>query len=488
MASRTPHAPRTRAKVTDFCGQLHAAGVLSDDEFAPAIAKLLQWGLTGQVFAALPFKSAVDAADNYSTRVPLYRTEQVIFHAIPASFSPTHRGRCDDARGAAPAGRSEMSVPIGRRPPVFVLGAGVDVAYGLPTVAQLLPKLATFARTDGARIDRALRDKLPHLRFTSDKYAGDQSGVFLEQLFDDAGDIGDALKSAVAKLKNDDEMQPVGEVIERLCLMAAQNRVTGQDLAALARMTGALGAVGDAEPILDPHKLSLSDIPAAALRQAFQQALLHGPDLTPREREVLELFILSTSNIEQLLSTYFTLYCAGRPADQKTYLYLAWMVWAYLRLGSASKTHPGSSLYLRLPSLAADIITFNYTDFFIGGTGKHAKYFHGSLSGYLRADDRTTVSDSPRLRAATSIEGIVSFIDGLRLDVRLQPQIDLPGIVPPIGFKPVMSREQLRVWVEADDLLQTAEVVVVVGYSFATADEHFNDLLRKGNPPLRESW
>jgi hypothetical protein len=32
--------------------------------------------------------------------------------------------------------------------------------------------------------------------------------------------------------------------------------------------------------------------------------------------------------------------------------------------------------------------------------------------------------------------------------------------------------------IHVDDLLQAADKVVIVGYSFATADEHFNDLLR----------
>jgi hypothetical protein len=48
-----------------------------------------------------------------------------------------------------------------------------------------------------------------------------------------------------------------------------------------------------------------------------------------------------------------------------------------------------------------------------------------------------------------------------------------------------MSRDQLRVWVEADDLVQGADVVVVVGYSFGLEDEHFNDLIRKSNQRTR---
>ena len=57
--------------------------------------------------------------------------------------------------------------------------------------------------------------------------------------------------------------------------------------------------------------------------------------------------------------------------------------------------------------------------------------------------------------------------------------MDIPSVVPPTTFKPVLSREQLRVWAKADEALAQADAVVIVGYSFAQADEHFNDLLRK---------
>jgi hypothetical protein len=138
-----------------------------------------------------------------------------------------------------------------------------------------------------------------------------------------------------------------------------------------------------------------------------------------------------------------------------------------------------------LPLLGGDVITFNYTNFFVGPMAKNVKFFHGQLDRYLRVDDRTTVSDSAALRATSSVESVAAFISGLRLDVSDVPRIDMPAIVPPIGFKPVMSREQLRTWAAADELLQRADQIIVVGYSFATADEHFNDLLRKSNTSAR---
>ncbi|HUY09183.1 MAG TPA: hypothetical protein VMW80_06995, partial [Candidatus Dormibacteraeota bacterium] len=80
---------------------------------------------------------------------------------------------------------------------------------------------------------------------------------------------------------------------------------------------------------------------------------------------------------------------------------------------------------------------------------------------------------------------VAAFVQARRLDVEQGFRLDVPALVPPTLFKPVMSREQLLVWADADQALQRATVVVVVGYSFGIADEHFNDLLRKCNPLSR---
>ena len=342
-------------------------------------------------------------------------------------------------------------------------------------------------KEEGAPIDKALRKKLPYLHFSFDRYAAGRGETLVGQLFTEADDMVPLLSSAAVKLKRDTAMAPVGEMIEQLCQMASSNRLTGKSLEALARLAGEQGQIGSAEPLLDPHKITLSHTPAAALRSVFQQALIRGQDFSTRERQVLELFIVSTSNIEELLSHYFTLYTVGRQSDRKTYLYIAWILWAYLRLKSVGRGPRGGSIYSRLPSSGGDVITFNYTNFFVGNTGSRVKYFHGRLDRYLRTDDRTTVSDNDRLRAASSVDTIVSFLDHIRLDVAQAPHVDFPAIVPPISFKPVMSREQLSPG-RTDALIQRADDTVIVGYSFATADEHFNDLFADSQASASSRW
>jgi len=335
-------------------------------------------------------------------------------------------------------------------------------------------------------MNAALRKRLPYLRFTFDHFAAGKAETLVADLFADADDRGPTWRGVAAKLKQDREMAPLGDVIDHLCTMAVNNQLTGESLKALVRLAGERAEVGEAEPIIDPTKITLSQLPAAGLRAAFHQALIRSQEYTPKERELLEQFILSVSNIEELLSTHFTLFTLARASsEQKTFLYLAWILWAFLWLKSVGHPAPERSIYSRLPRLGGAVVTFNYTDFFVSTTGAGPTFFHGRLDRYLRVDDRRTVGDDPKLRGAPSSERLVSFFEGLRLDVNNAPQLDIPAIVPPISFKPVMSREQLRTWAHADTLLQQADQIIIVGYSFAVADEHFNDLLRQTRPTTR---
>jgi hypothetical protein len=387
--------------------------------------------------------------------------------STPQSLSPAR---------AQPASRSPLP---SRR--VVVLGAGADVAFGVPTVGRLMYELADFARSEGAPIHALLARKIKYLHFAFDKFAGDRSHDLLTQLFEGPSEVAPVLSAAAEKLKADPELAAVGATIERLCAMAMHNQLSEPYVADLARLAGEVGSVGAVEPVVDPRHVALTDIVRTAIRRAFQQTFVRGSGLTKEEREVLELFVAATSNIEELLSQYFTRYCVvGASADRRTYPYLAWMLWAFLRVRSCQPSARGPSIYPALPALGADIVTFNYTTFFERLTPR-VHYFHGRLDQYLRVDNRELVTNDQALRDATSVASLVPFMNKLRLEVT-RSTIDLPAIVPPIAFKPVMSREQLRTWADVDDVLHLAELVIVVGYSFALADEHFNDLLRKGNP------
>lgn len=84
-----------------------------------------------------------------------------------------HKATAGDRHAATPAPVAERP-PVTSRPPVparrvVVIGAGADVAYGIPTVANLMYELGDFARGEGARVHDLLKHKIKSLRFTFDK-------------------------------------------------------------------------------------------------------------------------------------------------------------------------------------------------------------------------------------------------------------------------------------------------------------------------------
>ena len=370
---------------------------------------------------------------------------------------------------------------------VVVIGAGVDVPFNLPTVSDLVRELAAFAQGDGKQIDAALRKKLPRVRLRFEKVGGDAGDQLVARLFDHPDDAVPALRAISSKLGGS-ASGPVGEILEALCTMASENRVKPSLVERLAQIAGEPTYIGAGENLLDPDRLVLTPLIRTATRRAFEYALLQTGELTPQERELLEDIVMATSNIENLLAFHFLRFSeASEFADRRTYLYLAWMLWSFLRVRSQGAKWPSPCFYEPLRVLRPKVVTFNYTNYLGSPLADRICHFHGALDHYLRMDDRSVVADDQRLHSAIDPKSVASFVEGLRLDVARGTEIDLPAIVPPLTFKPVLSRDQLLVWAAADGFLQRASAVAVVGYSFAQSDEHFNDLLRKGNPEARIS-
>jgi hypothetical protein len=96
------------------------------------------------------------------------------------------------------------------------------------------------------------------------------------------------------------------------------------------------------------------------------------------------------------------------------------------------------------------------------------------------------VTDDVQFRDATTLERMAAFIDSLNVDwTKDPPQIVLPAIVPPLALKPIICTEYLDRWYKCGQTIKRAKTIVIVGYSFSVADEHFNDLIRKGNREAR---
>lgn len=171
-----------------------------------------------------------------------------------------------------------------------MLGAGADVDYGMPLVQTLLPDLARWTKEDGQVVSRALKDHLKHLVFSFDKLAADKSGSPLVSLFSGDKDQIEPLERASNRLRRTTGFEQAVELLDKLCSMASQNVLARTTVAALGQALAVKEDMGDAEPLLNPRTLTLSEWPKAYIRTTFGKVLIDGPKFPPEERAALELF------------------------------------------------------------------------------------------------------------------------------------------------------------------------------------------------------
>jgi hypothetical protein len=98
-------------------------------------------------------------------------------------------------------------------------------------------------------------------------------------------------------------------------VIAEHNQLSAADASGLARFGGTQLDVSGGEAVLDPEHLVPTTTVAQALRQAFVRAL-QSDVFDDGQRQRMAYFIEATSNVEQLMSEYFTLYSSVRPGTR----------------------------------------------------------------------------------------------------------------------------------------------------------------------------
>jgi len=369
---------------------------------------------------------------------------------------------------------------------LFVLGAGVDVALGLPTMENLMSELARFSKEEGKGIDNSIRKHVKGIRFNIQKRAGEQGEQFGELLLSSHTHLIPQIKNALAKYENGDseKVNAMLAVVEQIEQIQKYNMIDDKTLQALASIAGEEVVESGGDYLLNPRGLTLTSAPRQAIRKMFQGALLEIEGLTDKEREALKAVVAVVSNFEELLGEFFSGFFTKNLSNQKKYFYLSWLLWAYLLYKQIqNRAKAEHSFYKTLSELGNhDVISFNYTRFFLTEDYSQIAYFHGDIGGYIRFDNREYIDRDDRIEKATSIEDINRFLSEMEINwSEDHPAILLPGIVPPLPIKPIICNEYLDKWADAAKRIEKAEHIIIVGYSFNIADEHFNDLIRKRN-------
>lgn len=371
--------------------------------------------------------------------------------------------------------------------PLVIIGAGADYTKGieLPMVKQLLPEIARFLEGEGAKFEKTLRAHLPNMRFTFQRHIKTQIDDLTKKEPTELRAYVVRVKEAADKIKDPkDPAKKQGKLVELLFnkLMSIQSdSVLGDEIEGLIKEvfdepTAKEILVSDS--VVDFHKVTLSDTFKSVLRYIL------GSSLEEDANAVAEALGADMLNIEQLLIDKFLGFYNEKPGDVKSYIYISWCFWAFMvhRQRQILAAHEGTELpfYSNLPG-DAKAITLNYTNFLEQRLGnKDTLYFHGDLSKYVRMDTRDLLSiDNFAGRDLLDIlkNEVLSNIKVDSDDVSEQRHV-IPALVPPLRLKPVLSYKYIDLWHQAAQWIQSAKHIAIIGYSFNTSDEHFNDILR----------
>ena len=370
---------------------------------------------------------------------------------------------------------------------VFILGAGVDRVFGLPLLNTLFRDLGEFARGAGKGINAAIRKHAKPLPLDLQTYGSDQAENLGQKLLGSDPELLSRIITALDKHRDaaNPRVKTVRTLMKKLSVIAGENELNEAIMAELSRLTGQTNE-GITDTLLDPNHIAFRPTARDAIKTVFTEAVTDIPDLTPDERAAFAEIVTLLSNFEELMADLFTGYFTQHIPSQRKYFYLAWLLWACIKhKEEAARSKRDLSFYKTLSDLGVsgnNIITFNYTDFFDNQTRPRNGYFHGDCKAFIRFRTREYVGNDVELRNATTLERMEAFIAGLQVDWKTEPPlVSLPAIVPPLAMKPIICSEYLDRWYECGQTIKKARKIVIAGYSFSIADEHFNDLIRKGN-------
>ena len=357
---------------------------------------------------------------------------------------------------------------------LLILRAGVEKTVGIdmPLANELVPQIRDFIYNDeiGKQVDTALREIIKGLRFNYD----------------------DFVKKAVDKLASDFKKE-VNQILVQITEVVQIDKTLTQEQLDLARIVVSLLekiqklqedvvldedtaelisnvftdiSVTD-ENIIDLGKLTFTDTFDLVMKKVLEVSIREP------NHPVLKHVYKNLMDFENLLLKHFIGFYNENETEIKKYLYISWSLWAFLvfKERNCSKPIPFYSSILN----ASKVITFNYTSL-AHQTFPDVTYFHGDLRKYIRLDNRNQIEidDYENVDIVQFIKDIVSS----NTDFETKRFV-IPSIIPPLKLKPVLSNEYIDIWYHAVETIRNSGKIIIAGYSFNYADEHFNDLIRK---------
>ena len=372
---------------------------------------------------------------------------------------------------------------------LLILGAGVDRTAGIdfPLAHTLLADVMRYMDGPGKPVDKALRDMLPGLRFDFNRMVARAVDDIATREVPEQRAMVQRVQDAIADLPPERAaIRKHGELIiklfNKLAVIAQESHLDDETYELIREVFGeAAEDMIDSDSILDIHKLSLSDTFKSVLKRTLKLGL------SSDRHEVADALGADMLNIETLLIQKFLGFYNEKVSDIKNYLYISWALWSFLvtRQQEVLRGHEANPLpfYGSVPR-EVRAVTLNYTSFLLHQLGvEKTVYFHGGLADYVRMDTRDLIPIENILEcdpARFIAEQVAPNVEVSSDDPRQNRHV-IPALVPPLRLKPILSHRYIELWSRCSDWVKEAEKIVVVGYSFNNADEHFNDILRVHN-------
>ena len=362
---------------------------------------------------------------------------------------------------------------------VVVLGAGVDTAAGFSNPCSLVPKITEWLETDeGKAVDAALRKLLKGLRFSYAKFVDNA----IERLAHDLDRERETICSRVTReLEQNDHLdegqRKMGQLIVRLF-----HKITEvKDGAAIDEETEEL--IREVTGI-DPTEETIIDFSHVNYTKTFEDIVKYilQTSLHDTENPILRHVYTNLLDIGQLLAQHFYGFFTNKPSEIKTYLYIAWTLWAYLvheeqTVVSDTGIEDSLPIYGHLNGKEqVQVITFNYTTL-AANASPSTIYFNGNLTDYVDIENKNDL----QVDDIHGIDLVRFFQDRLSEELSLEGDrlaIPIPSFMPPLKLKPVISGKYVTTWYRTAEALAHAERILILGHSLHGGDAFFNDMLR----------
>ena len=363
---------------------------------------------------------------------------------------------------------------------LVVLGAGVDATIGLPTSADLIPRIVDFLETDeGKTLDAILRKAIGRVHFHFDKFVSTAIDRLAKDLDREIVSICHNINDELANNASLDESQrKLGMLIVRLFKKVLDFKKGAEiDAETMNLIEEVFDTVVKDDSIIDLSHLNYTDTFKNIIVEILQKSIHES------NNPILRHIYKNMLDIEQLLSQYFYGFYTGQISYIRDYLYISWILWAYLVSEEQRKAQEkkeedvSSSIYAQLAGKDCQLITFNYTSY-ASQASPTALYFHGSLKEYVDVENKNDFLHEDLM----SIDIEDFFTNQLAAEISFDSDhksITIPSFLPPMKMRPVISKHYIDTWYHASQMVLRANTIIILGYSFSSADNYFCDMLRE---------